>query len=253
MILRAIIGAQAKGPVETLYQETSSLSISYVISSRRMIYLKTILDKSNEEVVKKVYLAMKENPIKNDWYHLLKSDFEKINIVLNEEQILQTDVLTYKKNIKTFVWNAFSNELKEKQAKHIKVKHIDYGHRRTPQKYLLSPNFNNEMVSLLYNLRCQSVNEFRDNFHTMHGQAPLCKHCDLHIDSQELSLSCGKVRENMTTTELLELNSVKYEDIFGNEEQQLKITKVFQWILRVRKALSVPAAGLPGLHNSGPD
>ena len=151
------------------------------------------------------------------------------------------------------MWNAFSNELKEKQAKHIKVKHIDYGHRRTPQKYLLSPNFNNEMVSLLYNLRCQSVNEFRDNFHTMHGQAPLCKHCDLHIDSQELSLSCGKVRENMTTTELLELNSVKYEDIFGNEEQQLKITKVFQWILRVRKALSVPAAGLPGLHNSGPD
>ena len=87
----------------------------------------------------------------------------------------------------------------------------------------------------------------------MHGQAPLCKHCDSHIDSQELSLSCGKVRENMTTTELLELNSVKYEDIFGNEEQQLKITKVFQWILRVRKALSVPAAGLPGLHNLGPD
>ena len=87
----------------------------------------------------------------------------------------------------------------------------------------------------------------------MQGQAPLCKHCDLHIDSQELALSCGKVRENMTETELLELNIVKYEDIFGNEEQQLKITKVFQSILRVRKALSVPADGLPGLHNSGPD
>ena len=106
------------------------------------------------------------------------------------------------------------------------------------------------MVSLLYNLRCQSGNEFRNNCHTMHGQAPICKHCDLHIDSQELSLSC---RENMTKTELLELNSVKYEDVFGNEEQQLNITKVFQWILRVRKALSVTAPGLPGLHNSGPD
>ena len=100
MILRAIIGAQAKGPVETLYQETSSLSISSVISSRRMIYLKTILDKSNEEVVKKVYLAMKENPIKNDWYHFMKSDLEKMNILLNDVQIEQTDVLTYKKNIK---------------------------------------------------------------------------------------------------------------------------------------------------------
>ena len=29
MILRTIIGAQAKAPVETLYQETSSISIGY--------------------------------------------------------------------------------------------------------------------------------------------------------------------------------------------------------------------------------
>ena len=102
------------------------------------------------------------------------------------------------------------------------------------------------------NRGCQSVSEFRDNFHTMHGQAPLSNHCDLQIDSQELSLSCGKVMENMTTTELLDLNSMRYEDNFGNEEQHLKITKVFQRILRVRKALSVRAAGLPGLHNSVP-
>ena len=59
MIIPAIIGAEAKGPVKTLYQGTSSFSISFIILSRIMIYLKTILDKSNNEVV-----AMKENPIK---------------------------------------------------------------------------------------------------------------------------------------------------------------------------------------------
>ena len=35
-----------------------------------------------------------------------------MNILLNKEEIEQTDVLTYKKNIKTNVLNAFSNELK---------------------------------------------------------------------------------------------------------------------------------------------
>ena len=109
------------------------------------------------------------------------------------------------------------------------------------------------MVSLLYNLRCQSVNEFRNNFHTMYGQAPICQFCEKHIDSQELSLSCIKVTENMKQSELIELNSVNYQDIFGNEEQQLKITKVFQRILEIRTTLRAPAAGLPGLNNSGPD
>ena len=113
MILRAIIGVQAKVPVETFYQETSTLSIRYVISSRRMIYLKTILDKNNDEVVKQVYKAMKEKPMKSDWYHLLLSEFKKINILIDENVIETTNALAYKKNIKKSVWNAFSKVLQE--------------------------------------------------------------------------------------------------------------------------------------------
>ena len=83
-----------------------------------MIYLKTILDKSDDEVVKRVYLAMKENPMKNDWYLLLKSDFDKMNIVLDEKEVENSNVLTYKQSIKTSVWNAFSKKLSEKQKTH---------------------------------------------------------------------------------------------------------------------------------------
>ena len=48
-----------------------------------------------------------------------------------------------------------------------------------------------------------------------------------------------------------EINGVKYQDIFWNKEQQLKITKVFQKILEIRTTLRAPAAGLPGLNNLG--
>ena len=133
------------------------------------------------------------------------------------------------------------------------MKHIVYQEKRIPQKYLLNPKFNNEMVSLLYNLRCQSVNEFRDNFHTQYGQTPICKICECHIDSQELALSCEKIKDNLNNKELLELNSLTYQDIYGDEEQQLKITKMYQRILQIRDTLSNPATGLPGLKNSGPD
>ena len=40
MILCAILGAQSKVTVETLYLETGAMSMKKVISVRRMIYLK---------------------------------------------------------------------------------------------------------------------------------------------------------------------------------------------------------------------
>ena len=65
MILGTITGAQAKVPVEALYLETGTLSIKCVITVRRM----TILDRHDEEIIKKIYIEMIENPLKNDWYH----------------------------------------------------------------------------------------------------------------------------------------------------------------------------------------
>ena len=46
--------------MDTLYQETASFSIRYVIASRWMIYLKTILDKGIYEAVIRVYIAIKK-------------------------------------------------------------------------------------------------------------------------------------------------------------------------------------------------
>ena len=98
MILRAVVGAQSKVPVETLYLETSTLSIKHVISVRRMLYLKTILSRHDDEVVKRVYNAIKERPLKGDWYFRVASDFE---------EIMRTDLSTFKIIIKTAVWKLF--------------------------------------------------------------------------------------------------------------------------------------------------
>ena len=103
MILKTILGAQSKVPTETLYLETSTLSIKHVISVRRMVYLKNILSKHENEVVQKVYRAMKSDPLKGYWYNLLVSDFQKIGMEINESKIKEVDLITYKKNTSTQV------------------------------------------------------------------------------------------------------------------------------------------------------
>ena len=62
MLLKTVLGAQAKVTVMTLYQEPGAMSVKHVIAVRRMLYLKTILDREDHEITKKVYYAMKKNP-----------------------------------------------------------------------------------------------------------------------------------------------------------------------------------------------
>ena len=56
-----------------------------------------------------------------------------------------------------------------KQQNHTKVKHIGYLNLNSSHQYITSKKFNNEEVSLLFNLRCKSVNSFKDNFQNMCG------------------------------------------------------------------------------------
>jgi hypothetical protein len=219
-----------------------------------MIYLKNILSKHEDEVVRKVYSAMKNKPLKGDWYNLVQSDFERIGMTLDEKCIQEADLNTYKNHIKKSVWAAWFQELQEKKLKHTKVQHISYDGIRRPQKYLTSPNFNNEMSSLLYNLRCKSVNSFRDNFHTMYGKAPVCRLFYSFHDSQEHALSCKVIIANLTQPERAMLNETKYVHLFGNVGAQEKVTRIFQIIISLREKLlsSTHTQGLPGLDNSGP-
>ena len=81
-----------------------------------MIYLKTILDRHDEEIIKKVYIAMRENPLKNDWYHLVKTNFEKVNLTLDEQKILEANMVQYKCEMKKAVWKYFFKVLQERKT-----------------------------------------------------------------------------------------------------------------------------------------
>ena len=248
MILRSILGAQAKVAVETLYLETGTMSIKSVISVRRMLYIKNILSRHKDEIIRKVYFAMKEKPYKGDWYNQVKSDFQKYGIEMNERLIEEMDLATFKNKIKKSVSNTFFNEMQTLKLSHKKVKNIHYKETRKPQPYLTNPRFNNEMCALLFNLRCESTNSFKDNFHTLYGKTPMCK-CEKSVDSQKHALICELVKKELTEHE----QNVQYSDPFGSEDQQYNIVKTFQRILKIRASFNTIDKGLPGPQNSGPD
>ena len=86
-LLRGLVQAHAKVPLEHIYLETAAIPIPYIISARRLIYLQTILQRPDHEITKKIYQHQKTNPSPGDWCHLVNSDFNVIDVNMSETEI----------------------------------------------------------------------------------------------------------------------------------------------------------------------
>ena len=136
-LLRYICSAQAKTPLEFLFLETGSLSLSHIISSRRMNYLFEIITRADSELIKRVYTAQKHDTLPGDFYQQVQKDFDLIGKHYTEKYIQQQSKESYKREIKERIRNAAFEYLQDLQSKHSKVQGIVYKKFET-QKYLKS-------------------------------------------------------------------------------------------------------------------
>ena len=246
ILLRTIVGAHAKAPTEQLYLETSSLTLSQIISSQRMIYLQTTIQRTEGELVRRVYEEMKADPVSNDWCELVANVFNEVGLSLSDDQIRQMSRVDYKTLVKGKIRDSAFIHFKEMQAGHKKGKLIEHHNLLKPQLYLTTNLLTNKQVSLLYNLRCQSVWGIKNNFHRQYQdiQCPLCK---TEIDSQSHVLLCTVIKKHYRYTQSADIH---YNMIYGSLEKQVATTILYSSLLEVRNRL-LEGTGLPGHHSTG--
>ena len=120
--------------------------------SRRLIYLKEILDRPDSEIVKKIYRCQQENPVPGDWSQLISQDLQDINLIINENCIQSLSVPDYKKLTKTRVRSAAFDELEALKESHIMVQNNTYSNMNNPQGYITSKSMTNRQISILFAL-----------------------------------------------------------------------------------------------------
>ena len=69
-LLRGLLNAHSTIPLEALFLETSCIPIRFIVASRRLMYLQTILQRSPDEMVRKVYDVQKVDTSPGDFYEL---------------------------------------------------------------------------------------------------------------------------------------------------------------------------------------
>ena len=84
--LRALVGGgHSRCPKAFYYLEFGTLMVRHVIMIKRLSYHHHIITRDDSEIIKKIYLKQKEDPLKGDWVQLIQKDYEFIQEDWNDD------------------------------------------------------------------------------------------------------------------------------------------------------------------------
>ena len=125
-LLRDLLSAQTKTPIETLYLETGSMPVRYVIFARRVNFLHYILCQDPDSLLGRIFRAQCADPIKGDWASTVQKDLEFLNIKLSFDEIANYSTSAFNKLVKDAIRKKAFSELVKQQKAHSKGIEIVY-------------------------------------------------------------------------------------------------------------------------------
>ena len=236
-LLRFLLGSHSKAPLEILYLESGAIPMRFILKSRRINYLQTIVKRDEEELTQRVFKAQLDKPIDGDFAQLVKLDCELIGLEFDLNIVKSAGADQFRKIVKTKIRQAALEYLKEKQLPHTKVQQIHYNNLET-QPYLKSVLFNNDETRLLFSLRTRTSDSFKCNFRNLHGgkvECPLkCWGNEENPleDSQQHLLECKKLKViNMNIAS----DKIVYNDLFGDVKRQKEAVTLFADLIEMKE------------------
>ena len=232
-LLRKILDCPSKTPKYLIYLELGIVPIGFLIKSRRLGFLKYILDQDESKLIKQVFKAQEMDPRNGDWITTVRKDLRKIGIQLNFDEIKRLSKFTFKSLIKESIENAALKNLKL-QIKS-KGKEVTY-QKLEMQNYLKSDsNLNLEEKKVAFKLRTRMV-DLKMNMKNKHTNFT-CFACDtkseINNETQEHIYICTNYKSGANEEEDI-------HKIFLNKRCTLKlkqIVKNFQQRLQEREKI----------------
>lgn len=226
--MRRLFNSVSSTAIEAFYIETGMiLPLRFTIIARRLMYLWTILQKSDGELVKQVYEAQKLSPVKNDWSTQVEQDLKYCKIDFTEEEIKSMKKSKFKKIVQDSIKSTGIEYLLSLKAKHSKSDGLKPN--LSIQKYLSVSELTVDEKQLLFQFRTRTFN-CRENFKNKYGSDLTCFACKGEDTQQHLLNNC-------TVSAGINTDDCDYEDIFGPVQKQIKICKVLKKIASKRNLL----------------
>ena len=225
-LLRKILSAHSKTPIESLYLELGVPPFRFHLSARRVMFYHAVLHRNCEEITRKVMMQQKKTMYKGDVYQLVLQDLDLLGI--SENDLNSMNKLKLKDTLKKRVPEVAFQYLINLAQTHSKVNHGIYRNLDGMQ-YFQDHRISAEQAKLLFRFRTRMVN-VRNNFRN-HYKCSSCPLCGIHQDTQEHLFDCIMIKKHYQLT-------TEYSDIFSSDCDCLRDVAVnLERIIDIRNKL----------------
>jgi hypothetical protein len=242
-LLRGMVKAHSKTPKEFLYLEMGAVPLRWVIAQRRINFLKNIIDRNDNELIKRVFNAQKESPTRGDFVQLVQSDLKKLGMTLEDNLITRGSRDALKKEIKIAIQDKAFKELAELKCTKSKLKDLDYI-KLEVQEYLKNDSeLTIKEVNTMFALRSKCVKGIRTNFKKLFKstKCPLnCADENTPEDTQEHIFKCEELEHSH--------EEFRLEDLNANSAERKAYLKEFNKLMKAREKRleQLEPSSLPG-------
>ena len=87
MLIKKILNAHGMTAYEAFFLEAGIMPIKFILSKRRLLCLWNILNRNDNELLKRFYHTQKLFRTKNDWVELVEQDKEDFGIHISDDEI----------------------------------------------------------------------------------------------------------------------------------------------------------------------
>lgn len=226
---RKILAAHSKTPVECLYLELGIIPLRFHLMSRRLMYLHSIMQRDNNELVKKVIESQKITKRKGDFYTQTLEDMKCLEI---DSELLNVCRPEFKKMVEQGIKTKAFQYLIEKARSHTKVRESCYKDINGSSHYMDS-RFTPDLVEILFKFRTRTYavkNNFRNNYINTNLTCPLCQQ---QQDDQQHIFECITIRQQHNKTIIH-----SHDDIYSEDtDTLLSVAREIQQLVKLRELL----------------
>ena len=141
------------------------------------------------ELVKKVFIAQKISPCKEDWIHQIREDLSECDISLTEDEIKKMKKYSFSKLV-----NERTKDVSVKYLLSLKMKNNQQKSKskniwpsESMKEYLKTSQISTEDKRLLFSMRCR-VNDIKSNYKSKYQNNMKCSLCSSNEEESELHL-----------------------------------------------------------------
>ena len=229
-LMRSLFNTEISTPIESLFIETSTVPLRFILYGRRIMFYWTLMHKGEEELAKRVFVAMNEFGTKGDWITKTKEDMINCDINLTDEEIFAMSEWKFRKLVNKKIKERSVQYLTELQIKHTKSMFLHQG--PTIAEYLTTEQLNTKQKQLLFKLR-SGVTPNKSNYRTKYKDDLSCILCRDQNTVEDLHhlLQCSFL---LGQPELVrQISSIKPDDIYGTLANQITAVRTWENIFKI--------------------